>query len=110
MSWYVDKKARQEARPSTKVCYFIMPARQICSRAPREAEILHWFFESQLAPCWPAEKVKSAARITREKKNPRICKRERFDGGNPRPRAQRDIRLDRYYIFHATEAESILWP
>jgi hypothetical protein len=25
-------------------------------------------FESQLEPCWPAEKVKSAARIAREKK------------------------------------------
>jgi hypothetical protein len=25
-------------------------------------------FESQLEPCWPAEKIKSAARIAREKK------------------------------------------
>jgi hypothetical protein len=25
-------------------------------------------FESQLGPCWPAEKVKSAARIARERK------------------------------------------
>jgi hypothetical protein len=25
-------------------------------------------FESQLEPCWPADKVKSAARTTREKK------------------------------------------
>ena len=56
MSWYVDKKARQEARPSTKVCYFIVPAslsrlralpvittlhRRVFNQIVREAEIAY---------------------------------------------------------------------
>ena len=48
-------------------------------------------FENRLEPCWPAEKVETAPRTAREKKNPRICEGERLDSGNPRPRPQRRI-------------------